>query len=102
MKGLLLYDYNHPNSEKMQSAYNRGHSTEMVLLKIQNNVLQAIGKQNCVLLVFLDLSAPFDTVDHAILLNKMKARFGITGKVLNWHVQKSSSENKSSTKSQIL
>jgi len=32
----------------------------------------------------LDLSTVFDTVDHELLLQRLKCRFGITGRVLEW------------------
>ena len=34
--------------------------------------------------MLLDLSAAFDTVDHHILITRLKHRFGITGKALGW------------------
>jgi hypothetical protein len=70
--------------EPMQSAYRKHHSTETALLRVQNDIFQAIDGQNCVLLVLLDLSAAFDTVDHSLLLSRLKHRFGITDEALAW------------------
>ena len=36
------------------------------------------------ILVLIDLSAAFDTVDHSILIKRLEQRFGITGIALNW------------------
>ena len=60
-----------------QSAYRKNHSTETALVKIQNDILLEMDQKKCVLLVLLDMSAAFDTVDHSILLTRLKCDFGI-------------------------
>ena len=68
----------------LQSAYRPNHSTETALLKIKNDILMNMDKQHATLLILLDLSAAFDTVDHQILLNRLRTEFGVSGKVLDW------------------
>ena len=43
-----------------------------------------MNTQRVTLLVLLDLSAAFDTVDRGILLRRLNTTFGIRGKVLEW------------------
>ena len=70
--------------ELYQSAYNKHHSTETALLKVQDDILRAIDNNCCVIMLLRDLSAAFDTVDHCILLDRLSERFGITGNALEW------------------
>ena len=49
---------------KAQSSYRECHSTETALLRIKNDILMNMNRQHLTLLVLLDLSAAFDTVDH--------------------------------------
>ena len=51
-----------------KSAYRRNHSTETALLKVMNDILLNMNKQHVTILVLLDLSAAFDTVDHSIVV----------------------------------
>ena len=67
-----------------QSAYRRHHSTETALLKIKNDLLMTMNKQHVTLLVLLDLSSAFDTLNHDTLLNVLHSRFGIEGTALHW------------------
>lgn len=55
-------------NEPLQSAYKQYHSCETALVRVQNDILLSIDNQQCVVLLLLDLSAAFDTVDHGILL----------------------------------
>ena len=81
---LTNYKSDNNLGEELQSAYKKGHSTETALLKVYDNILQQMDNQQVVLLMLLDLSAAFDTVDHTILLNRLEKSFGITGKALAW------------------
>ena len=67
-----------------QSAYRKFHSTETALLKVQNDILQSLDQNNVTVLVMLDLSAAFDTIDHKTLLHRLEHMFGIAGKQLKW------------------
>ncbi len=67
------------------SAYREGHSTESALLKVQADILHNMEHQQVTLLVLIDLSAAFDTIDHDILLDRLETKFGISGVALEWH-----------------
>ncbi len=69
---------------KFQSGFRSQHSTETALLKVSNDLLLSVDAGNCAVLVLLDLSAAFDTVDHAILLDRLQEWGGIEGIVLEW------------------
>ena len=70
---------------KNQSAYREFHSTEMALLRIiKHDILMKMSQQHVTLLVTLDLSAAFDTIDHVILLKRLHSNFGISGRVISW------------------
>ena len=60
------------------------YSTDTALLRVVNDILSYMNKQHVPILVLLDLSAAFDTVDHAILLRQVKTSFGITDTALAW------------------
>lgn len=67
-----------------QSAYKKHHSTETILIKITNDLLLACDKRSATVLMMLDLSAAFDTVDHRKLLSILKKEIGISGVALRW------------------
>ena len=70
--------------EIFQSAYKVGHSTESALLLVHNDVLRALDDGKCVMLVLLDLSAVFDTVDRCILLSRISQCIGAQGSAYTW------------------
>ena len=74
----------HHLDETFQSAHKNFHSTETALVRVQNDILCAIDNNESVILLLLDLSAAFDTVDHSIMLSRLGERFGVNGTVLAW------------------
>ena len=67
-----------------QSAYKVFHSTETSLLKVHNDIVLALDKVENVLVILLDPSAAFDTVNHSLLLSRLQQRYGLCGTVLKW------------------
>ena len=68
--------------EPYQAAYRARYSVETALIRIQSDVLMTMDRHDAVFPVLLDLSAAFDTIDHELLLQTLKERFGITGQAL--------------------
>ena len=67
-----------------QSVYRRHHSTETAVTIVHNDIVRSIDAGFVSALVLLDLSAAFDTVDHGILLDVLKERFGVERTELEW------------------
>ena len=61
---------------ELQSAYLLFHSTEGALLRVFN-ILLNMTEKHVMLLVFLDLSAAFLTIDHSILLQRLENKLGL-------------------------
>ena len=69
---------------EFQSGYRAVHSCETAVTKIHNDLLIMMDKRSHVVLLLLDLSAAFDTINHKLLLQKLKIMYGIQGSVLAW------------------
>ncbi len=67
-----------------QSAYKPNHSVESALTRVQNDLLHAMDNQEVTVLVLLDLSAAFDTMEHRVLLDRLNQDYGISGSALAW------------------
>ena len=67
-----------------QSGYKKSHSTETLLIRVVNDLLIASSESKATIVMMLDLSAAFDTVDHSKLLNILKYELGITGLAWKW------------------
>ena len=64
---------------KEEYGYKQNHSTEMLLIWVTNNLLEACDKNMASVVLLLDLSAAFDTVDHDKLLSILEKEIGVTG-----------------------
>ena len=67
----LLYDH--------QYGFRKSHSTEYAALEFIDRVISCMDRNGTPLSIFIDLSKAFDTIDHKILLFKLRY-YGITGK----------------------
>ena len=62
-----------------QSAYKQFHSCKTDMIKIVNDTLWAMEHKTITMLVIIDLSAAFDTVDHKVLLEVLQKCFEVEG-----------------------
>ncbi|KAL5252011.1 hypothetical protein ACHWQZ_G014978 [Mnemiopsis leidyi] len=81
-----LYTFIDSNNmfSSFQSGYRKNHSCETAVTKIHNDILMMIDKKENVVLLLLDLSAAFDTINHRLLLNKLQRLYGINDVAINW------------------
>ena len=73
-KNKLLFDN--------QYGFRPKHSTEHAALELIDRITPKMDTNEIPLNIFLDLSKAFDTIDHSILLNKLKY-YGLKGSTLN-------------------
>ena len=74
---------NHDLLYKCQSGFRANHSRETILVKITDELLQAMDKGLFTGVVVIDLHKAFDVVDHELLLKKLQA-FGLNTNSLKW------------------
>ena len=68
----------------MQSAYCRHHSKETTLLRVKNDLLCFPDQWRCAIIVLLDLSAAFDTIDHVIMVSRLRGKSGVVDIPVKW------------------
>ena len=80
-----LYKYLKENNilHEKQFGFQSGYSTNDAIMQLVNKIFDSFEKEQFTLGVFIDLSKAFDTVDHSVLLKKLKL-YGITEKNLAW------------------
>ena len=66
-----------------QFGFQNAHSAEHTILQLVNRITEAFSQAKNTLGIFIDLSQAFDTVNHNVLLQKLKA-YGIQSENLKW------------------
>ena len=77
---MALYNLN----SKYQHGYKVYHGTETMQLRVVNDVLIGFDSNTATILLLIDLSAAFDTVDIEKLLDILQKDIGIGGIALQW------------------
>ena len=73
------------NKKKLmyQSGFRMNHSTDLCLAQLIDFVATGMDKQMHTGMILVDLQKAFDTLDHGVLLEKMKY-FGFRAPVIKW------------------
>ena len=66
-----------------QSGFRSQYSTATTVIDVEDFILKNMDEGKVTGAIFLDLKKAFDTVNHSLLLNKLK-KFGIRDIELNW------------------
>ncbi len=66
-----------------QFGFRPKHSTEMAICNFIDNIKSSLDQGKVVGAVFLDLKRAFDTVNHVVLINKLK-QMNFSQQALNW------------------
>ena len=87
-KAMLDQIKNHCNDHNLlpnyQSTYRGNRGCETVLLKLTSDLLCSMERKNVTVLIALNLSAAFNTVDHSVLLSTLQANFRVHEIALEW------------------
>ena len=70
--------------DEYQSGFRPGRGTETTLIKVKDDCLWAMDSDEASALILLDLSAAFDNVDHARLLERLVSVAGFEDMALTW------------------
>ena len=70
--------------DKWQSGFRPNHGTETALLDVMDHLLVDADRGAHSILILLDLSAAFDTVNHRILLTRLQEVARVSDQALKW------------------
>jgi len=78
----ILYSFLQKNSQ-YQFGFRKNYSTSLALIEVVDSIIKYLDDSDTVVGIYLDLQKAFGTVNHEILLAKMK-NYGIRGEIYNW------------------
>ena len=84
LKSYIPHLETNDSFSQRNSAYKKHHSTETLITKIHSNIMSSIDKDKLTLLVLLDLSAAFETVNQTTLINIFSQQYNIRNNALSW------------------
>lgn len=76
---IILYQ-----NSKFHPLYHPYQSTESAFLRVFNDKVHYIDDRKTDILILLNLSAAFDTIDHEMPLERLNSTFQFIGNVLDW------------------
>ncbi len=79
----LKYFIKHDFISIDQFAFEKNHSTLICLYCVVDDWLEAINESEIVGICFLDIQKCFDTINHELLLEKLR-KYGVVDKELTW------------------
>lgn len=82
-KQITVYLEKNNMLPEVQSGFRRGRSTVTALLDVTDNILQAQDQGMCTLLVLLDFSRAFDSLNINLLLSKL-SYYGFDSNAIQW------------------
>ena len=70
---------------KHQFGFRKNHSTNHAVIALVDKISTALDMGKVAIGCFIDLKKAFETVNHFILINKLR-KYGIYGKILEWFI----------------
>ena len=82
-KRLYMFLINNKILIPNQYGFRKNHSTDYALINLCDKIVNALSNKEHMIGIFLDLGKAFDTINHQILLYKLKT-YGIRGNAYSW------------------
>ena len=83
LQQLLDHIESHNIYKDTISGFRKGFSTRTALLNLRDNIRKAMNAQEVTLIALVDFSKAFETIDHAVIIKKMKDQ-GFSKSFLHW------------------